>query len=125
MRLGVSRSRTITPSYGHLTLSGAELEEVKSKRILGVTLDSKLTFKTHFREVVQKAAKSLGVALLAFDCHRVVKSYFNAFVLSNLEYFAPMWMSSVKSHLGLVDCIVRSAERSCEGEFRCVGKEGW
>ena len=31
-------------------------EEVRSVRILGVTFDSTLTFKTHLREVVSKAA---------------------------------------------------------------------
>ena len=39
----ISQSRTISPRYGDLTLSGTELEEVKSLRILGVALDSKLT----------------------------------------------------------------------------------
>ena len=43
----INRSRTIALGYGDLTLDGAELEEVKSLRILGVTLDSKLTFETH------------------------------------------------------------------------------
>ena len=40
----VSRSRTNAPVYGDLTVGGAELEKVKSLRILGVTFDSKLTF---------------------------------------------------------------------------------
>ena len=57
----VSRSRTIAPGYGDLTLGGAELEEVKSLRILGVTLDSKLSNEIHLREVVSKATKCLGV----------------------------------------------------------------
>ena len=43
----VSRSRTIAPGYGDLTLSGAELEELKGLRLLGATLDSMLTFETH------------------------------------------------------------------------------
>ena len=30
-------------------------------------------------------------------------------------------MSSAESHLGLLDSIVRSAERSCEGVFCCLG----
>ena len=51
----VSLFRTSAPVYGDLTLGGAKLEEVKSLRILGVTLDSQLTFKTHLREVVPKA----------------------------------------------------------------------
>ena len=30
-------------------------------------------------------------------------------------------MSSAESHLGLLDSIVRSAERLCEGELCCLG----
>ena len=56
----VSRYRTCAPGWGDLTLSGAELEELKSLRILGVTFDSMLTFETHLREVVSKTARNLG-----------------------------------------------------------------
>ena len=45
----VSRSQIIANGYGDLTLGGAELEELKSLRILGVTLDSKLPFEIHLR----------------------------------------------------------------------------
>ena len=116
----VSRSRTIAPGYGDLSFDGTELEELKSLRILGVTLDSKLKFETHVREVGSKVARSLGVVRRAgklLDCPRVLKSCFNAYVLFSLEYCAPVWMSSVESHLGLLDSIVCSAERWCEGEL--------
>ena len=36
-------------------------QEVKSVRVLGVTLDSKLTFETHLWEVVSKPNRCLGV----------------------------------------------------------------
>ena len=55
----VSRSRTIVPNDGDRTLGGVELEEIKCLRILGVTLDSKLTFETPLREAVSNAAWSL------------------------------------------------------------------
>ena len=42
----VSRSRIIAPGYGNLAPGGPELEVVKSLRILGVTIDSKLMFET-------------------------------------------------------------------------------
>ena len=45
---------------------------------------------------------------------------FNAYVLPSLEYCALVWMSSVESHFGLLDSIVRSAERLCEGELSCL-----
>ena len=71
--------------------------------IFGVTLDSKLTFEIHLREVVSKAARSLGVIRRAgkfYHCPRVFKSCFNAYVLSRVEYCVPMLMSSAESHLG-------------------------
>ena len=68
------------------------LRRSTSLRIHGVTLDSKLTFETNLREVVVKAARSMGVVHRAgklFDCPRTLKSCFNAYVLSSLEYCAP------------------------------------
>ena len=106
----VNRSLTIAPGYCDLALGGAELE-VRSLCILGVTLDSKLKFQTYLREVLSKTAGSLRVVHRAgklFDCPRVLKSCFNAYVLCSLEDCAPVWMSA-KSHLGLLDNIVCSA----------------
>ena len=88
----VIRSWTYAPSYSDFTLGGTELEEAKSVRTLGITFDSKLTFETHLREVVSKAAGSLDVRKTGklFDCQHVLKSCFNAYVLSNLEHCAPV-----------------------------------
>ena len=70
-----------------------------------------MTFKTHLREVVSKAVRSLGVVHQAgklFDvlqsCFNLVKSCFNAYayVFSSLEYCAPVWISA-ESHLGFMD----------------------
>ena len=52
-----------------------------------------------------------------FDCQRVLKSCFNAYVVLSLYYCTPVWMSSGESHLGLLDSIVCSAERLYEGEL--------
>ena len=92
----VSRSRTYAHDYGDVTVGGAELDEIKSLRVFGVTFDSKLTFEIHF-----------------FRC-------FNAYVLSNLDNCAPVGMSSWESHLSLLDSVVCSAKRS-EGELFCLG----
>ena len=69
---------------------------------------------------MSKMARSLGVARRAeklFDCPRVLKSCFNVYVLSSLEYCAPAWMPLAESHLGLLDSIFRREERLCEGEL--------
>ena len=57
----VSRSRTIASGYRGSSLCGAELEKVKGLPYFGVTSDSKLSFETNLREVVSKAARSLGI----------------------------------------------------------------
>ena len=88
----VSWSRTSVPRYGNLILGGAELEEIKGLRILGVNLESKWTYETHLRESLSKEARSLRVVRRAgklFDSPRVPKNCFNAYVLPNLEYFVP------------------------------------
>ena len=84
----VGRSQTIAPGYSDLTLVCPELERAKSLPILGVTLDSSLTFVTHLRQVVVNSARSLFVVPRTgklFDCSRLLKSYFNAYVLYSSE----------------------------------------
>ena len=113
--------------YGDFPLGGKELEEVKSLRILGVIFDSKLMLGTHLPEVVSKAARPLDVVRRAgklFDCPQVLKSCFNAYVLLNLEYRAPVWKPSAESHLSLLDSVVRSAEGLGEGELCCLRQRG-
>ena len=75
----------------------------------------KSTFETYLREIVLKAARSIGVRRVGnlFVCPRVLKSCFNAYILPNLEYCAPVWMPSLESYLSLVDRVVRSVERLC------------
>ena len=53
--------------------------------------------------------------------HVVLKSCFNAYVLSSLEYCVSVWMSLTESHLGLLDSIVCSVEKLCEDELCCLG----
>ena len=82
----ISRFRAIVLGYG-----GTELEEVKSMRILGVIFYSKWTFEIHLRELVPEAARNQEIVLRVgklFDCPRVLKSCFNAYVLSSFEYCA-------------------------------------
>ena len=72
----VSGSRTIASGYGELTLGGSKLGEVKSLRVLEVTLGSRLTFEIHLRGKL-------------FDSLHGLNSCFKAYVLSSLEYCSP------------------------------------
>ena len=63
-----------------------------------------------FLGIVHRAGK-------LFDYPRVLKSCFNAYILSSLEYCAPVLVSSAESNLGLLDSVVRIAERMCGGRW--------
>ena len=92
----VSEFRIIAPGYDDVTFCDAELEELKSLRILGISLDSKFTFETLLREVVGKAVRSLRVVRRAgelFDWPHVLKSCLDEYILSSLDYCAPVWKS--------------------------------
>ena len=52
-----------------------------------------------------------------FDCSRVLKSCFNAYVLFTLEYCASIGMPIAESYFGLVNSVARSAARLCEGKL--------
>ena len=56
-----------------------------------------------------------------FDCPRVLKNWFNTYVLSSLQFCEPVWMSSAESLWGLLGSVVHSAVRSGEGELCCLG----
>ena len=68
-------------------LVGAEPEKAQNLCIPGITLDSKLTLENHLREVVSKAARSLG------SCAEQ-ESYFIVHVCSravSMRMFCPAW----------------------------------
>ena len=97
---------------------------IKEPAYSGVPYDSKLTFETHLWKVVSKAARNLGFVGREgklFDWPRMLMSCFNSNDLFSLEYCVPVWVSSAESHLGLLDSIVRSTERLCEGELCYLG----
>ena len=112
----ISRSRTVSPVHGDLILNGTILKVSDSLVILGVNLDSKLTFEYHIRSVASSAARSMGIvrrAIKIFDTKEVLTTCFRAYVLSRLEYCAPAWGSAAESHLKLLDGVVRRAEALC------------
>ena len=57
----VSRLCTIDPLSPPLTIGGTVLKEFDFRVILGVTFDSKLTFKKHLHLVSRAASQRLGI----------------------------------------------------------------
>ena len=112
----VARSRTLLPRHPALSIGGVVLEESSSLQVLGVTLDSKLTFETHVRNIVSVASQKLGIVRKAFKIFGdvvVTSRCFKSFVLPLLEYCSPVWGSAAESHLKLLDRVVTGAQFVC------------
>ena len=62
--LVVSGSRTVNPPYGDLVLSGVSICASPDLDILGVKLDSRLTFEYHVRGIVSRVSKRIGILRL-------------------------------------------------------------
>ena len=97
----ISRSRTLDPPHPVLIISDTRLTTNSSIKILGVTLDSKLTFEQHIRSVSASVAQKIGLLRKSFKIFNdplILKHCFNTFILPVLEYCAPVWSSAADSH---------------------------
>ena len=104
----ISRSRTVELLFPDL-IDGSVVEMVSELKILGVILDSKLTFEKQVRAIAASASMRFGILRKTMSVFRdvtVVAKCFWAFILPVLEYCSPAWMSSATSHLSLLDCQV-------------------
>ena len=118
----ISRSRTVEPLFPDLLIDGSVVEMFSELKILGVILDSKLTFEKQVRAIAASASMRIGILRKAMSVFRdvaVVAKYFWAFILPVLEYCSPVWMSAATSHLSLLDRVVSQVGRLGGGSVSC------
>ena len=73
---------------------GAVMKNSKEQKILGVTIDNKLTFKIHIKNVCKKASQKIG-ALSRLSNHlndSQKRLIFNSVVKSQFSYCPLVWM---------------------------------
>ena len=105
-----------------LTIDGTVLKKSDDLVILGVTFDSKITFKKHLRAVSRAASQGLGILRKSwpvFHDRSLLGRCFRGFVLSVLEYCSAVWCSAADTHLKLLDRAVSGAQFLTGGVFEC------
>ena len=98
------------------------MEMVSELKILGVILDSKLTFEKQVRAIAASALRRVGIlrkTMSVFQDVAVVAKCFWAFTLPVLEYCSPVWISAATSHLSLLDRVVGQVSRLGGGSVSC------
>ena len=102
----ISRSRTLLPQHPVLNIGNDSITDSSTLKLLGVTLDSKLTFETHVRSVATRVSQKVG---LLRKCRRIygdddiIRNCFYSFILPHFEYCSPVWGSAADTHLKLLD----------------------
>ena len=87
------------------------------KRILGVIIDSKLTFEKHMQTKINKANSVMGVIRRTMDYLDTenFKLLFTALVRPHLEYANQVWNPILKKHVEAVENVQRRACRYIPG----------
>jgi hypothetical protein len=89
-------------------LSGHRLDSVNSICDLGVVLDAKLNFTLHIDSLVVKASRMLGYIRRIGKKFRdpyTLKTMYNSFVRSHLDYVSIMWNPYYDVHLKTIEAI--------------------
>ena len=94
-----------------LTLNGSVIERVNCQKILGVYVDETLSWHVHVKDVVKKLNSKLALfRRIAFFLTNEMKSlYYNAYILSAMDYCCNVWGSCHKSDLDKIIAIQKRA----------------
>ena len=106
-------SRKRTPTRLDLLFGNTKLTEKEELEILGVTIDSKLTWTKHISNISSRAGQRLGALRRVANKldTRSRATVYKAQVRSVMEYASLSWMSASPTTLGLLDSIQRKALR--------------
>ena len=87
-----------------LTIKGTELELVPSAKLLGLEIDSELSFTSHVEKLCKKLSQRIGVLKKIRSCLPTKQRllYYNTMIRSVLHYVSSIWTSCDKENLSRV-----------------------
>ena len=85
----------------HIYMNGVAIEQVEETKLLGITLDCKLSWSKHIDSMVVKLGRGLAIIkrCSAFLTLLSTKQVLQALVLSNLDYCPVVWSSAARKDL--------------------------
>ena len=96
-----------------LEIDGVEIERVTQNKFLGITIDDKLSWKSHIKHVRTKISKSISILNKAkqFLDHKSLRTLYCSLVLPYLSYCAEVWGNTYKSSLHSLSVLQKRAIR--------------
>ena len=124
--LNISKTKAIVLGSRHmlgknpqlkLSIGNTQIEQVNTIKLLGVTIESSLSWSKQINNIVIKMGRGIGMArkCSAFITPSIMKSVIHSLVLSNLEYCPVIWSSATKSDLRKLQVAQNKAARLALG----------
>ena len=105
LNLNIPKTQATVTGPSSYELAANEIEVTDSLKILGVTLDRKLTFRSHIKDQLRKAcAKAAALRRLRrFVPQDVMIRLYKAYILPQLEYCSPLLLGIGKVEQGKME----------------------
>ena len=110
----ISFHRKTSPIVIDYTVSGHHLPRVQYVRDLGVILDSELTYRIHYNDIIAKANRQLGFIFKIANEFRdplCLRSLYCSLVRSILESSAVVWSPSHANWIARIEAVQRKFVR--------------
>ena len=97
----------------HLKLNGTEIKQVNSQKLLGVTIDNKLSFDDHIERLCKKLTQKIAVLrkIRRFLPLEERKLYYNAMIKQSMLYGATVWTTCSADNIKKVLQLQKRAAR--------------
>lgn len=106
-KLSLNASKTKLMSFGHkqtilnININGTIIKQVPSTKFLGVTIDSKLSWNEHVKEICNKISRSVGLIgrlKNTLSCDALMMLY-HALIGSHLNFGVEVWGGTSQTNL--------------------------
>ena len=85
-----------------IIVNGSVIKQVKKKKILGIIVHEKFTFKSHIKYICTKARKSYGCfTMITMLCPAKYVSIYKSFIRSHLEHCCAAWSPRIYQNSNL------------------------
>ncbi|MEG7525317.1 MAG: hypothetical protein M3H12_19905, partial [Chromatiales bacterium] len=101
-------------------MENQQIPRTDNQDYLGVTIDTKLSWKQHINNLQNKARKTLGLLkrTLYAAPPEVRKTVYEALIRPTLEYATYAWSPHTKTGIETIEHVQRSAARFVTGDYR-------
>ncbi|XP_071491796.1 uncharacterized protein [Diadema antillarum] len=108
------------PPDRNYTFCGQPFQEATTHPYLGVEIDNKLRWDTHYKKITAKANKVLGfLRRNLWFCHKSIKTTaYTTLVRLILEYASSSWDPYHKGDIHLIESVQRKAARFCMNDYK-------